>query len=61
MIASITLGVTANYPRTTLVSIPLVAKGMIAQASNFRKKLKVVPYPNANIATERRRRSKGHN
>lgn len=62
MIASTTLGVTANYPRMALASIPLVAKGMIAQASSLRrKKLKVVPYPNANITTERRRRSKGHN
>lgn len=62
MIASTTLGVTANYPRTDLASIPLVAKGMIARASSLqRKKLKVVPYTNANITTERRRRSKGHN
>lgn len=60
MIASITLGVTVNYPRTTLVSIPLVAKEMIAQASNFWKKLKIVPYPHTNITTERRRRIKGH-
>lgn len=60
MIASTTLGVTANYPRTALVSIPLVAKGMIAQASNLQRKLKIVPYPKAEIPTERRGRSKGH-
>ena len=56
------LRVTANYPRMALVSIPLVAKGTIARASSLqRKKLKVVPYPNANITTERRGRIKGHN
>ena len=62
MIASTTLGVTANYPRTALVSILLVAKGMNAQMRNFRmrKKLKIVPYPKSEIPTERRGRSKGH-
>ena len=56
------MGVTANYPRTALVSIPLVAKGMNAQASNLqRKKLKIVAYPKSEIPTERRGRIKGHN
>lgn len=55
------MGVTANYPRTTLVSIPLVAKEMIAQASSLqRRKLKIVPYPHTDIPAKRRGRIKGH-
>ena len=54
------MGVTANYPRTTLVSIPLVAKGVIAQASNLQRKLKIVPYPHTDIPAKRRGRIKGH-